>query len=58
MKFLLYAMTFILLDAIVPRSCRNNNGYDDKYDYYYEESDSIAVDSLESEPADSINLDE
>ena len=51
-------MTFILLDAIVPRSCRNNNGYDDNYDYYYEESDSIAVDSLESEPADSINLDE
>ncbi len=56
MRFLLYAMTFILLDAIVPRSCRSNNGYDYDYDYYEEESDSLAIDSLESEPVDSINI--
>lgn len=39
MRFLLYAASFILLDAIVPRSCRNEQ--QNYPPYYEEEEDSI-----------------
>lgn len=60
MRTLLYIMSFVLLDAIVPRSCRPDSSIE-KYNYEYEydeEYDEFLNDSLDTEddeiPSDSL----
>lgn len=55
MKALLYVISLVLLDAIVPRSCRNESG--DNYQYYEEDGqeyyEADTIDSEEDAQADS-----
>lgn len=53
MKFLLYAISFIFLDAIVPKSCRNEQYQDYNYE---EETDSLYQDSIDDPSVDSLSL--
>lgn len=44
MKTLLYVLAFVLLDALVPHSCRPE-GYVPPYERYYDEDDSLYYDA-------------